>query len=481
MAIQARRTDIPGVLILEPDTRGDGRGWFRETYSARDFAALGILDEFVQDNHSYSAKAGTLRGLHFQLEPSAQAKLIRCARGRVRNLAVDLRRGSPSYRRWFATELSAENGRMLYLPAGLANGFVSLCDDTELLYKVSAYYEPALDRSVRWDDPAIGADWLGGADLGAGTGMVPPGGFILSDKDRNAPLLDRSDANFSIRALVTGSGGRLGRAVLERLAALGIRAAGMARADADLRDTKAVKAFILNARPDLVVHCAAYTDVDGAESDRETCRAVNVEGTRAVAEAAATLDAAMAYISTDYVFPGRGREPYAEDDQPEPLNWYGATKLEGERVVRSLVPRHFIARTSWLYGGGRDFPRAILDAAKAGRALRVVDDQLGAPSYAPDVARALCDLAQMDRYGSYHIVNEGFCSRYELARELCSLAGLAVPVEPVGSAGYPGAARRPLNSRLASSALAAAGVAPLPGWKEALARYMEKLRAGGEL
>ena len=177
------KTDIPGVVILEPKVFGDHRGWFTETYAYNTLKDLGIDVTFVQDNQSYSKEKGTLRGLHFQQNPMAQTKLLRCTRGKILDVAVDIRKGSPTYLKWVSVELSADNKRQLFMPKGFAHGFVTLTEDVEVQYKVDAYYAPECDRSIRFDDPSIGVNW----------GVANP---ILSQKDMNAPLLCDSDCNF---------------------------------------------------------------------------------------------------------------------------------------------------------------------------------------------------------------------------------------------------------------------------------------------
>ena len=177
------QTELPNVKILLPRVFGDNRGWFMESWSKRDMEKAGLFFEFLQDNHSFSAQKGTLRGLHFQKNPYAQAKLVRCARGAIVDVAVDIRRGSPCFGKWTAVELSSENKKQLLIPRGFAHGFLTLTDDVEILYKADQYYSPEADRSVAWNDPAIGIQW----------GIAAP---ILSLKDQNAPLLANSDANF---------------------------------------------------------------------------------------------------------------------------------------------------------------------------------------------------------------------------------------------------------------------------------------------
>ena len=180
-------TKLPGVCIVEPQVFGDHRGYFMETYATKAFAEIGITNEFVQDNQSFTALKGTLRGIHFQNAPMAQAKLVRVTRGAVMDVAVDLRRGSPTYRQWVAVELSAENKRMLFLPRGFGHGFVTLTDDVEFCYKVDNLYSRACDRGIRFNDPDIGVEW----------GVESP---ILSNKDTTSPMLRDSDCNFVYEA-----------------------------------------------------------------------------------------------------------------------------------------------------------------------------------------------------------------------------------------------------------------------------------------
>ena len=177
-------TGLPGVVIIAPQVFGDKRGYFMETYSAWKFAELGIHAVFVQDNQSYSAQKGILRGIHFQNAPYAQAKLVRVTRGAVMDVAVDLRKGSPTYKQWVAVELSAENKRMMMIPRGFGHGFKTLTDDVEFVYKVDNLYSKECDRGIRFNDPTIGVDW----------GEVKE--ELLSQKDTTSPLLDDSDCNF---------------------------------------------------------------------------------------------------------------------------------------------------------------------------------------------------------------------------------------------------------------------------------------------
>ena len=180
-------TAIEGAYIIEPVVFGDHRGYFMETYSQGAFAERGLTDSFVQDNESFTASKGTLRGIHFQNDPKSQCKVVRVMRGIVKDMVIDLRRGSPTYLKWQFVELSADNKRMFYLPKGCGHGYVTLTDDVQFAYKVDTPYSKELDRSIRFDDPALGVDW----------GVVSP---ILSDKDARAPLYSESDCNFVYQA-----------------------------------------------------------------------------------------------------------------------------------------------------------------------------------------------------------------------------------------------------------------------------------------
>ena len=181
--MELEKTEIEGAVVLTPKVFGDNRGWFMESYSKRTLEELGISDEFIQDNRSFSAQVGTLRGLHCQTNPMAQAKLLTCLKGTITDIAVDIRKGSPTYKKWVAVELSEENKKMLYIPAGCLHGFVTRTPDVEVMYKVDKFYSPENDRSVRFDDPELGVVW----------DIENP---ILSQKDINAPLLKDSDVEF---------------------------------------------------------------------------------------------------------------------------------------------------------------------------------------------------------------------------------------------------------------------------------------------
>lgn len=460
-------TKFKGLLIIETDVYGDSRGWFTETYTKKKFISNGINVDFVQDNQSYSAKKGTLRGIHFQINPKAQTKMIRCTRGAIIDTVVDLRKGSDTFKQWFRIELSADNKKQLLIPKGFGHAFLTITDDVEVQYKVDEYYSREHDRSIRFDDSDFNVDW----------GVKNP---ILSQKDLNAPFFKDSDANFSAKVLVTGVNGQLGYDVVKRLNKLGIESLGVDIENFDLTNKEQTERYILNYRPDVVVHCAAYTAVDKAEDEKEKCYAINVDGTRHIAEACKKIDAKMVYISTDYVFDGEGVEAQLEDKVTEPVNYYGYSKEQGETVVRELLEKHFIIRTSWVYGkNGNNFVKTMLKLAQTRDELNVVNDQIGVPTYTPDLAVLICDMLQTTKYGTYHGVNEGYCSWYEFALaifEKVRVKRVNIKVNPIPTAEYPTRAKRPLNSRLSKENLDKNGFERLPYWEDALLRYFEELQ-----
>ena len=456
------KTDIDGVYIFEPKVFGDNRGWFMETFSDEVMKKNGLDIKFVQDNHSFSAQKGTLRGLHFQLNPKAQTKLVRCTKGKILDVAVDIRKGSPTYKEWVAVELTEENKNQLFIPKGFAHGFLTLTDNVEVQYKVDEYYASECDRSIRFDDPEIGVEW----------GIDNP---VLSEKDINAPLLKNSDVNFSIKVLVTGVNGQLGFDIVKRLKEFDIDVYGTKRDNFDLINKEQVRASILEKKPNIIIHCAAYTAVDKAEDERDFCYAVNVEGTRNVAEVAKEIGARLVYVSTDYVFDGSGENPHTEFEKTNPINFYGYTKEQGEQIVRNLVDKCYIVRTSWVYGlNGNNFVKTILKLSESRNEINVVSDQIGSPTYTKDLAKFIVDLIQTNNYGIYHGVNEGYCSWYDFAVSIFEKADIEIKVNPISSDEYPTKAKRPINSKLSKENIKKAGIEKLPSWEDAIQRFLEE-------
>ena len=281
-----------------------------------------------------------------------------------------------------------------------------------------------------------------------------------------------------MRVLVTGVKGQLGHDVMDELAAKGIEGIGVDVEEMDITDAAASEKVITEAKPDAVIHCAAYTAVDAAEDNVELCRKVNAEGTRNIAKVCNALDIKMMYISTDYVFNGEGLRPCEPDDHREPLNVYGLTKYEGEIAVEQNLEKYFIVRIAWVFGvNGKNFIKTMLRLGQERGAVSVVNDQIGTPTYTFDLARLLVDMIETDKYGIYHGTNEGgYISWYDFTCEIYRQAGYTTNVVPVTTEEYGlSKAKRPKKSRLDKSKLIDNGFKPLPDWKDALARYIEIL------
>lgn len=274
-----------------------------------------------------------------------------------------------------------------------------------------------------------------------------------------------------MKILLTGANGMLGRDVMARLGSRH-QVLPYPRQALDIADPEAVRAAVAAARPEGVINCAAFTDVDGAEQRREEAFKINGLGARNVAVAAQAVGARMVHVSTDYVFDGAAPEPYTEFEPTGPLNVYGLSKLAGEEEVRVHAPRHFIVRSSWLYGAhGRNFVWTILGAARQRDRLEVVDDQVGTPTWTADLARVIGDLIETEAYGTYHASAEGSCSWYAFTREILRLKGMQTPVAPVTTDRFPRPARRPARSVLRNLCLDALGIGMRP-WQEALAEFL---------
>ena len=280
-----------------------------------------------------------------------------------------------------------------------------------------------------------------------------------------------------MRVLVTGVKGQLGHDVMNELAKRNHTGVGVDIEEMDITDAEACERVIKGAAPDAVIHCAAYTAVDAAEDNRDLCHRVNGEGTKNIARVCSELDIPMMYISTDYVFNGQGERPWEPDDHREPLNVYGLTKYEGEIAVEQNIQKYFIVRIAWVFGvNGKNFIKTMLRLGKEKGAVSVVNDQIGSPTYTYDLARLLVDMIQTDKYGRYHATNEGLCSWYEFASEIFRQAGMdQVKVTPVTSDEFKAKAKRPMNSRMDKSKLAANGFEPLPAWQDALSRYLKEI------
>ena len=305
-----------------------------------------------------------------------------------------------------------------------------------------------------------------------------------------------------IKFFVTGVAGQLGHDIMNELAKRGYEGVGsdiapmyngiqdgssvtaMPYIGMDITDADAVRDVLMQVKPDVVIHCAAWTAVDLAEDEdkKGKVRAINADGTRNIANICKELDCKMIYLSTDYVFDGQGTEPWKPDCKDyKPLSVYGQTKLEGELAVSGTLEKYFIVRIAWVFGlNGKNFIKTMLQVGKNHNEVRVVNDQIGTPTYTYDLSRLLVDMAETEKYGYYHATNEGgYISWYDFTCEIFRQAGYDTKVIPVTTEEYGiSKAARPFNSRLDKSKLIENGFQPLPTWQDALARYLEEIENG---
>jgi dTDP-4-dehydrorhamnose reductase len=279
----------------------------------------------------------------------------------------------------------------------------------------------------------------------------------------------------TMRILVTGANGQLGRELVELQAPRDMEIIGLDRKKLDITDLAQCRNVFQTYKPDAVIHCAAYTKVDQAESEPDEAYRVNAYGTRNAALAAQEFGAKFVYVSTDYVFDGRADKPYREYDRTDPQTVYGQSKLAGEQLVQSLTSRYFIVRTSWVYGKyGANFVKTMLKLAEERDRLKVVHDQIGSPTYTLDLARFLLELVRTDYFGIYHASNSGICSWYEFAKAIFEERGLNVQVEPCTTEEFPRPAPRPAWSVLDQGAIRAHGFKPIRPWREALRSFLQQ-------
>ena len=481
-------TNLADCYIIEENRFGDDRGYFTSVTSKQ----LKELDfrKWSQKSESMSAK-GTIRGLHFQKDPYCQAKVVSCTKGAVLDVVVDMRKDSPTYGEYTAIELTPENGRMLYVPRGYAHGFLALTDDATFNYMVDNEYAPRMEGGVLWNDPAINIPW---DEIFEKYGIEKP---LLSDKDRDRIPLSEANINFLRRPkkyLVTGVNGQLGYDIVRELKERGEEdILAIDKDEMDITDKDQVMKIVKAYKPDVIFHCAAWTAVDKAEdttipegkdkSLKDLCEEVNVVGTKNIADASIEVGAKLVYMSTDYVFDGNKSldELYKEDDTPNPQSVYGRTKYEGEEEVRRN-PNHFITRISWVFGvNGNNFIKTMLKLAKKYPELTVVNDQIGSPTYTVDLAKLLVEMAETEKYGTYHVNNEGYCSWAEFAKYIMESNNEDTVIKPVTTEEYyegkdmTKIAYRPRNSKLDKSKLEEEFYR-LPSWQDATDRYCKELK-----
>ncbi len=452
-------TPIPGLLVVRLDRRDDPRGFFKENWQREKMVAAGLPDFGpVQNNVSFNTDRGVTRGFH--TEP--WDKLVSLATGRIFGAWVDMREG-PTFGATFTLEMGTDVA--VFVPRGVGNSYQTLEDATAYTYLVNAHWRegiryPAADLG----DPAIGIDW-----------PIPLSEAVLSEKDRHQPLLAEVDPVGPAGVLVLGAGGQVGRALLAALP----RAVGVTRAELDLTDGAALAAWPWHEYG-VVINAGAWTAVDAAESPqgRVGAWAANATGPAVLAALAVEHGFTLVHYSSEYVFdspadPGTG---HLEDAPLAPLGVYGQTKAAGDLAVR-VAPRHYLLRTSWVIGEGRNFVATMADLAGRGIDPAVVDDQVGRLTFAEELARATRHLLeQRAPYGTYHVTGDGpAVSWHEVARAVFAGVG-ADPdrVSPTSTEAY-GAGKdlapRPSVSTMSLDKLRSTGFTPRD-WRDSLADHL---------
>ncbi|WOQ68822.1 bifunctional dTDP-4-dehydrorhamnose 3,5-epimerase family protein/NAD(P)-dependent oxidoreductase [Microbacterium limosum] len=449
--LQRTETPIPGLTVWDIPVHGDNRGWFKENWQREKMVAAGLPDFApVQNNVSFNESVGTTRGLH--AEP--WDKWVSVATGRVFGAWVDLREG-PNFGTSFTVEIDPSVA--VFVPRGVANGFQTLEPNTAYSYLVNDHWSPDASYAfVNVDDPAAAIEW-----------PIPLSDAILSEKDRDHPALDAALSVQPKRMLVVGAGGQLGQALREAY-----------RGDdtvefAEREELPLDAASLWSARRwndySTIVNAAAYTAVDAAESadGRAQAWATNASAVAELARIAQAHAITLVHVSSDYVFDGSSTRPYREDDQLSPLGVYGQSKAAGDIACR-LAERHYIVRTSWVIGSGRNFVSTMRSLAEKGVDPRVVDDQLGRLTFTTEIARGIRHLLEVGApFGTYNLTGAGPVRSWaDIAREVFAATGHSPDrITGVSTADYFASATapvapRPSNSTLDTSKIEATGFVP---------------------
>lgn len=460
--LQVHTTPIPGLLVVDLPVHGDARGWFKENWQREKMIAAGLPDlEPVQNNMSFNAEAGATRGLH--AEP--WDKFVALAAGRIYGAWVDLRAGD-SFGATFSIEMGID--KAVFVPRGVANGYQALEDNTVYSYLVNDHWSPEARAEytyVNLGDPTAAIAW-----------PIPLSEATISAADAGHPLLADVTPMGPRRTLIVGAQGQLGRALQQVFP----DADGIDVGDLDLTDPEAVAGFDWH-RYGTILNAAAYTAVDAAETaeGRTACWAVNVTAVGALVRQARAARATLVHVSSDYVFDGTA-ELHTEDEPFSPLGVYGQTKAAGDAVV-SVLPRHYVIRTSWVIGDGHNFVRTMASLAARGVKPSVVDDQYGRLTFTSDLAASIKHLVDSAApFGTYNVTCDGpTLSWFDIAARVYELSGRsASDVSPQSTEEYAAGkvvSPRPTNSTLSLAKIKATGL-DLPSTDAALTAYLARER-----
>jgi dTDP-4-dehydrorhamnose 3,5-epimerase len=450
-ALRAKATPIPGLTLWDLPVHGDNRGWFKENWQREKMVALGLPDFWpVQNNVSFNDEAGTTRGIH--AEP--WDKFISIATGRIFGAWVDLRMG-PTFGATFSAEL--DPSQAVFVPRGVGNAFQTLEPNTAYTYLINDHYSPdATYTSLNLADETVAIDW-----------PIPLDRAELSDKDRVHPRLADIVPLPACKTLVLGADGQLGRALREVFSDRPlVEFTDLPEFDITAKDLDSARSW---RDYDTIINAAAYTAVDAAETPggRVAAWAANVTGVAALAQVTTTYGITLVHISSDYVFDGSAEQPVREDHPIAPLGVYGQTKAAGDQIV-ATVPRHYILRTSWVIGDGRNFVRTMMSLAQRGVDPSVVDDQHGRLTFTTELARAIQHLITTQApFGTYNVTGSGAVHSWaDIARQVFTLAGHApdritgVSTDQYFASAAGPVAPRPRNSALDLTKIEATGFLP---------------------
>lgn len=487
---------LADCYVIRADKFGDERGFFSPMHIQKKLEEeipFIVFEKTVQENESGSLR-GVIRGLHYQLDPKCQSKLVRISEGEAVDVIVDVRQDSPTFKKWLGVRLRPYENQLI-VPKGFAHGFIALDGNclNKFHYLVDNDYTPSMEDGIPWDDPSINIDW----DTIFNAYNIKKEELITSEKDKLHSTLDekirnneltfkRSDLkksplyyNSRCRVMVTGGAGQLGYDVIKELEKRGYKNIyAPTRQELDITNKEEVNKAMQEFKPDVVIHSAAYTAVDNAEDDVLNVKKTNVDATEYIADNCKKLNSKLIFISTDYVFDGEKSldEVYETTDLHGAKSVYGRSKIMAERKALNN-PKTFIVRTSWVFGiNGKNFVKTMLRVGEEKKELPVVSDQYGSPTYTVDLAKLLVDMSETEKYGLYHANNSGYCNWAEFAEEIFRQNNMDVKVNHITSDEYPQKANRPKNSKLSKSALVDNDFEMLPAWQDALRRYIKELK-----
>ncbi len=482
-------TKFAGLLVIEPKVWGDDRGYFFESFKKETLLDQGVNIDWIQDNESFSEK-GVLRGLHYQLEPQAQTKLVRVAQGEVLDVVLDIRPNSATYGETFSILLSGANKKQLLVPKGFAHGYVVLSATALFLYKVDKPYALDLEAGIKFDDPKLNIDW-----------KLPYSELKLSAKDKVQPKFgdhkpfgaskkrqkNNNNNNNKTTILVTGANGQLGQSfqkIADQFDDFDFHFYGSK--ELDITDGKVVSEKIESIKPKVFINCAAYTKVDDAEDHEEANWNVNVIATHNIARICKKNDILLFHYSSDYVYHSIEGEKMDELTPTTPQGKYATSKLRSEEVIDATSPRAIIMRTSWIYSEfGNNFLKTMLDLGKRGIDLKVVNDQVGTPTYATDIALSTMKIIEQVENKSVPLTHplilnyagDGKTNWHDFAAYIFETAGITVNLTGIPSEEYPTKAKRPKWSVLDMKRIQSTfGITP-KNWKESVKECIKILKA----